>query len=69
MTEILSTSDYSNWPDWMIQWRINCLQRNIAIIDKKIQDEEDNYKEYLKKYEKDCIRYEKHKHLLNNLED
>ena len=66
MPEILSTSDYSNWPDWMLRLRIKHIERDIAVINKKIEEEENFHKENLKKYEKIAARYEKHKHLFEN---
>ena len=66
MPEILSTSDYSNWPDWMLKIRIQHIERDIATINKKIEEEENIHKENLKKYEKIVARYEKHKHLFEN---
>ena len=66
MSDVLSTSDYSNWPDWLIKLRINHIERDIANIDKKLQEQESIHKEYLNQCEKHRIRLERHKHLLRD---
>lgn len=65
MTNIYSTEDYSNWPEWMLRWRIAVLQKDLSIVNKKIEEETNIQEKVLKEHNRKRTSYEKHKHLFD----